>query len=77
MSIMLKITVIVAVAYLFMNYIVVRGWINSLSTLDKLRWQFNNYTTAEMIVIAFTALLRLATYICAGITIIAVVCTYL
>lgn len=77
MSVMLKITVIVAVVYLFMNYIVVRTWVNSLSTLDKLRWQFNNYTTTEMIVITFTALLKFATYICAGITIIAAVCTYL
>lgn len=77
MSIMLKITVIVAVAYLFMNYIVVRTWANSLSVFDKLRWQFNNHTTAEWIVITFTALLKFATYICAGITIIAAVCTYL
>ena len=77
MSVMLKITAIIAVAYLFMNYIVVKGWVNSLSTLDLLRWKSNNYTTAELIVIAFTALLRLATYICAGITIIAVVCAYL
>lgn len=77
MSVMLKITAIIAVAYLFMNYIVVKGWVNSLSALDLLRWKSNNYTTAELIVIAFTALLRLATYICTGITIIAVVCTYL
>ena len=77
MSVMLKITAIIAVAYLFMNYIVVKGWVNSLSTLDLLRWKSNNYTTAELIIIAFTALLRLATYIRAGITIIAVVCIYL
>ena len=77
MSIMLKITVIVAIAYLFMNYIVVRTWANSLSTLDKLRWLSNNYTTAEMIVIAIAALLRLATYICAGITIITAAFIYL
>ena len=77
MSVMLKITAIIAVAYLFMNYIVVKGWVNSLSALDLLRWKSNNYTTAELIVVAFTSLLRLATYICAGITIIAVVCTYL
>ena len=37
MNVMLKITAIIAVAYLFMNYIVVRGWVNSLSTLDLLR----------------------------------------
>lgn len=77
MSIMLKITVIVAVVYLFMNYIVMRAWVSSLSELDKLRWKFNNYTTAEMIVISITVFLRLATYICTGITIIAAVCTYL
>lgn len=77
MSIMLKITAIVAVAYLFMNYIVVRAWANGLSVLDKLRWQFNNYTTAELIVITFTALLRLATYICVGITIITAAFIYL
>ena len=77
MSVMLKITAIIAVVYLFMNYIVVKGWVNSLSALDLLRWKSNNYTTAELIVVTFTALLRLATYICVGITIIAVVCTYL
>lgn len=74
---MLKITVIVAVAYLFMNYIVVRAWVNGLSVFDKLRWQFDNYTTSERIVITITALLRLVTYICAGITIIVAVFTYL
>ena len=42
MSIMLKITAIIAVTYLFMNYIVVKGWVNSLSTLDLLRWKSNN-----------------------------------
>lgn len=77
MSIMLKITVIVAVVYLFMNYIVMRAWVSSLSALDKLRWQFDNYTTAERIVITITALLKFATYICAGITIIVAVFTYL
>ena len=77
MSIMLKITVIVAVAYLFMKYIVVRAWVNSLSVLDKLRWQFDNHTTAEWIVIIISVLLRFATYICAGITIIVAVFTYL
>lgn len=77
MGIMLKITVIVAVAYLFMNYIVVRILISSLSALDKLRWKVNNYTTAEKIIIVTSAFLKLATYICAGITIVAAVFTYL
>lgn len=77
MSIMLKVTVIVAVAYLFMNYIVVRLLVSSLSVLDKLRWQLNNYTTAEQIVITITAFLKLATYICIGITIITAVFIYL
>ena len=77
MSVMLKITAIIAVAYLFMNYIVVKGWVNSLSALDLLRWKSNNYITAELLVIASTPLLRLAIYIRAGITIIGLVYTYL